>query len=343
MNISLLSITSFSGLVLLVIHSYFLRGPRTTFNFFFFAFLWAMRKESSLLPSETAIAGSLAPPYELVRSSGQPIFLSVFTVVIGWIFAFYLSWCLAELILRRINYYKDRLFPTLLLSALIIGSISYCMETPAIAVGWWQWRMDVPEFSIFLKGYPYVAFSAWFFCGIYFLSAFFLIECSKFRETNWKGVFFLIPFMHVWTIYLFGNGFPRIIERTLTVSILIILAFLSRMKIEHGRMQEGTVKTVPPRMARLLHYIPVAMALFMILVALMLELVIVKDPVLIISLLPVLLFVILSIKKIPFVLPLIVSAAGGMFIGEKIIAVWIPMALVILLLGINNFQIQRRE
>ena len=333
-GIPTLMITSAIAILLLITHSYFLRGPRVTFNFFFFSFLWAFMKEVHA-PRSPII---FPVPYEFLDLRVS-VGVSQFTASIGWVFAFYLSWCLAELILKRIDYYKDRLFAILLLSVIIIGSISYCMETPAIAVGWWKWK----AVDLFLADYlilcPFLAIFAWMSFGMHFLVAFFLIELSRYRDASWKCIFFLLPAVHIWIMRFFGGKKPVEMEGTIVLSILIILAFLSRLRIEYGSVEESAEKAVLPNRRGLVpfvYWIPVAMALFMVLVALILELAVAKNPVLVISLLPILLFVVLSIKKIPFIFPFILSVVGAIF--TKIFPLTIISFFIFLFWVISKFK-----
>jgi len=310
-GIPILMSTSAIAILLLIIHSYFLRGPRVTFNFFFFAFLWAFMKEVHA-PRSPII---FPVPYEFLDLK-VPMGVSQLTASIGWVFAFYLSWCLAELILKRIDYYKDRLFAVLLLSVIIIGSISYCMETPAIAVGWWKWKAVDLFLANFLILCPFLAIFAWMSFGMHFLVAFFLIELSRYKDASWKCIFFLLPAVHIWIMRFLGGKKPVEMEGAIALFILIILAFLSRLRIEYGRVEDALENDLSPiknRLFSFIYWIPVAMALFMVLIALILELAVAKNPVLVISLLPVLLFVVLSIKKIPFIIPFILSAIGVVF------------------------------
>lgn len=60
-------------------------------------------------------------------------------VVVGWVFGFYCSWSIAEILLSRWPRHRNRLWPLLGLTAIINALVSLSIETTGIAMDWWSW------------------------------------------------------------------------------------------------------------------------------------------------------------------------------------------------------------
>ncbi len=304
---------------LLMLHSYILRGPRITFNFFFFTFLCAFRKERILL--------TFAPrcPYEYLNS-GISIFWSVLSATIGWLFAFYIAWTLAEEILKkRFIFLEKRIFITLLLTGLIIGSISYCLESTGIALNWWRWKFTDYRLTNFLSVCPLMAIEAWFFFSIYFLAAYFLIECSRYRRANWKCVFFLLPLISLW----FFQFIPPKLSQGMAISTLLPLALFNSLQFEYGQIKWEESKRFPLNIRYLLNNIPLFMMLFMVVFVMIMDLAVARQPILLISVLPILFFFLLSVKKIPFYSIIILATVLFILIGKKFVPSLVPIGFIL--------------
>ena len=332
MNVLPLFIVALIAVGFLILHSYFLRGFRITFNFFLFAFLCAFRKECFTLNI------SSRSTYDYLNSNLSN-FWPVLTATAGWLFAFYIGWSMAETILkkRKIVLFEGKIFATLLLAGLVIGSISYCLETTGIAIGWWQWKSIDLRLANFLTKSPLTAFEAWFFFSIYFLSAYFLIECSKYRRVNWKCIFFLLPFISLW---YFQFIHPKLSQK-MAIILLPSLAILSPLKFEYGKAEWPESVKLSLTIRRLLTNIPLFMMLFMLGFVTIVDLTVIKQPALLVSVLPAVFFLLLSIKKIPFSFILILSAALFVVIGKKFVPSLIPVGFVSVLRIINNLTRRR--
>ncbi|MBL7196780.1 MAG: hypothetical protein ISS47_01630 [Candidatus Omnitrophica bacterium] len=320
MNVLPLFISAIIAVGLLILHSYLFRGARITFNFFFFAFLCALRKERILLTPAPRC------PYEYLNCN-LPVFWSILAATVGWLFAFYIGWTLAEMIFKkRIVLFEERIFPTLLLTSLIIGSIAYCLEATGIAMGWWKWRFIDLRQANFLIGCPFMAIEAWFFFSVYFLAAYFLIECSRFRRVNWKCIFFLLPLIFLWYFQFIS---PKLSQK-IAIAILFPLSFLSPLKFEYGQAEWPESVKFSLNIRRLLTDIPLFMILFMLGFVIVMDLAVIKQPALLVSALPAFFFLLLCIKKIPFYFILILAVVLFAVIGSKFVPSLIPVGFVMI-------------
>ncbi len=148
MSVSGLLLFLIIGITLLIFHSYFTRGFRVTFNFFLFALIAAMRKEIGTFFDSRFLVSKGSPFFFPTVNVSFGTSLSV--VILGWVFVFYISWIISGKIIQRLDYFRDKIFPTVLFSGIVIASISYAVEAIGINMGWWQWRFYDPRFSIFL-------------------------------------------------------------------------------------------------------------------------------------------------------------------------------------------------
>ncbi|MBL7196778.1 MAG: hypothetical protein ISS47_01620 [Candidatus Omnitrophica bacterium] len=341
-------IASFAAVGLLIVHSYFLRGPRITFNFFFFIFLYAYRWVMRI-----DVFAPFRPPSKEIRileiiplttsnlSAALVSFCLPLIIILGWMFAFYISWSMAERILRRIEIFNGKIFITILLSGLIVGGIFYSIETMAIGVDWLRLRFNDPRFGSFLIESSFVTIKARFYFVIYFLTAFFLIECSRFRRVNWKCIFFLLANIHIWTVDFLGFGLPRIIERTTAIILLLPLSFLSPLRFEYGQAEWPESVKFSLNIRRLLTNIPLFMILFMLAFVTVMDLVVARQPALLVSALPVFFFLLLCINKIPFYFILILAVVLFAVIGSKFVPSLIPVGFISLLKIANELIIKR--
>lgn len=234
-----LNILILSALVFSIRDCYLKRGPRLTFNFFFFSFFyilfWIWRDVSPILLSLTladkpADMNRLLYPVPPEPKAIFTFFIAVITLL-GWMSLFYLGWFIAEKILQCFDIFKKRLFLTLFLSSLVI-SVILCPIVKIISiVDWQKWLVPIIPNDIFLIGHPRHPFMEGFYFSFFFLAAYFLIECSQWKDKNWKMIFFLLPFIHLWTIRLFGSETAVFCQRIIIFIIIVILAFLNRSKL----------------------------------------------------------------------------------------------------------------
>lgn len=150
--------------LLLVLHSYIVRGPIKTFVFFFWSMFFVWLKE--LNPPNMDVPGN--PDDVVMYTFGDPGFhfqIFGFTVpiigILGWTFAFYMSWHLAMALTNRYDSLRGRIFPILSLGLLIMCSISLAMETTGSNAGWWTWAAPVLEAHVSLFSFPLWVIGAW--------------------------------------------------------------------------------------------------------------------------------------------------------------------------------------
>lgn len=249
MTLIVLSIFILTALAFSVLDSSLRRGPRLTFNFFFFAFLyilgWIWKDICPVLFSLTPAGRPDRPDGGLSLAQGRcdVVFtwlVSVITIA-GWMLLFYFGWFAAEKILQRFSVLKKRLFLTLLLSPMVISAallpVIKIINMPN------RHKLEVPAAfnDILLIGHPGYSFAEGFFFSLYFLGAYFLIECSGWRRKNWKMIFFFLPFIHLWVMRLSGGGDAVFFERVVVFTAVAVLAFFNRSRLIDER-QRGTAR-----------------------------------------------------------------------------------------------------
>jgi len=209
------------------------RGRRAAFNFFFFSFFyclfWIWRDISQDLFSLTLAdrAAVLPAPF----STTLLALISIITIL-GWMALFYLGWLCAEKILSFFKGYNKLLFPTLILSSLAISIILFPVGEFINGITWQRWFVPVIPNGIFLIGHPRRLWLEGFYFCLPFLAAYFLIEFSAWKDKSWKMVFFILPFVYLWTIRLFGAEIGVFYGRAIILSAIIILAVFNKSKID---------------------------------------------------------------------------------------------------------------
>ncbi|MBN2482678.1 MAG: hypothetical protein JXD21_00585 [Candidatus Omnitrophica bacterium] len=313
-----LLISAIVSVIVLIFHSSSTKGARITFHFFLFMLLWGFRRESTLPFSPVA-------PYRFTVE-GVSTVLVICAVILGWIFTFYMSWYLSELILGRTRVFRERLFSTLFLSLFIAGTISYAFEATGISAGWWVWQAVSSEFSsFFVAGYNYGAVIGWIEFYIFFMLPFFLIESSSFKDNVWKSLFFLIPASYMW-IY-FSREFALI--RFIVFDGVIVLAFFSHLKLVYrpSRTKESANSFL--KMA------PSFLAVGTVMVFTAVDLCVVREPQLIFSKLPFIFIILLTIGRIPVVIPLALAGLLAGFFGKPAVPGLVVVLFVSLLYALD--------
>lgn len=279
---------------LLLFHSYLRHGFRITFNFFLFALIVAISKEIGTFFGPLVKDPPNSTPF-FFPGHGIPFVANFLTVVLGWVFTFYISWALAEKIIERLDHFRNKIFPTLLFSGIVVASISYAAEVVGTNMEWWKWSFHDNRFSRFLvEGAHFFALEVWFFFVLHFLIVFFLIECSRFSKSKWKSAFIIIFFIQPY-LRIFSDWVN--IEQTLLFLLLLTLSFTSNLSFE--------VPDFPTNSAvyesQIFDYLPVFAVSIVLFVSALLFLFHIKNADLLTALLPALILVCLSIKKINLV------------------------------------------
>ena len=251
-NILLLSVPSTAILLLMILHSFFKRGKRLTLTFFLSAFIFGIVRGNLVY---FVTNGNM--PYiffnPMLRIGGADLMM-----VIGFTYALYFSWNLAESLTNKHKSLKRKVFPTLAISCLFMEFTSFSLELTADKVGWWHWAESLLEWSLFdfLKIGPFIC--AWISVGFDFLIAFFLIECSKFKKKKWRFLFILLLpldiFIHYLALY-YGIPIIIIIWHWTKWSSVLIMPFVFHTTFEYpkqtkikgfNRLKElGLIKNAP--------------------------------------------------------------------------------------------------
>jgi hypothetical protein len=131
----------FAAVVLLLLHSWFYRGPRKTLLFWGVGYVFAFGREW--------LYQNFFPTYRFAGDALRIAHVPV-TIPMGWLFEAYISLHLAQVILgidmdsltggqRKITPegYGRRVLPLIGLAALISGAIAIAMEVAGTSMGWW--------------------------------------------------------------------------------------------------------------------------------------------------------------------------------------------------------------
>ena len=340
MSIITLIISASILLILLVLHSYIIRGFRVTAVFFLFAFTLMLFKEVALpafvkkfvLPSLINTHPSLPRQHYVFLLKNVPEIISKSAVVIGWMITFYLSWYFAEQVLSRFSIFKKRFFAMLAFSMIVAACVSYCLENFSMAMGWWIWRFYTPSFERFLMNCPIEAIGGWTHMSLIFLFTFFLMECSGYKTAKWKNIFFLTPLIPI--LFCFFFGFRNLIVMLdFAVVNVILFAFLSPAQFfcVPIKLRSASSKILP-----YINQLPLIVLLLMLLYITVIEVFLLKQPFLLISTAPLLIIILLSIRKLSLFYMLILTIGMFIILKEKAVFPSIPVIFAIILWGIEK-------
>ena len=184
----------------LVWHAWRCRGRRVALTFFPAAFLFgAIRGNVIHWIAVDAQKGVM--PY-LVANPVAQVFSGSLQVVVGWMFALYVSWWLAERAMERIPALRGDLTATVGLACVGMAALAYATEAGAYAAGWWLW--SIPTRNRFFAGVPAVGIAEWFAVGFEFLIPYLLTVCSPYRGRAWPHALWGLYLLHLF-LHLFGD------------------------------------------------------------------------------------------------------------------------------------------
>lgn len=221
-----LFLPSFICVVLLFVHSYVFRGKKITL--FFFISCYAMKFLKALLDSLEK------PPYYYptfdflwLSHSGVPYGSYFFVIPIGWIFAHYTAWCIAEAILQNSPKKHDALFPIAVLSIFGSGLIGVCMEKVNEGVGWWIWG---PHAKTSTLSY----FGIWVLWSIMFYYFFFAFYVSGSQKSHRYAIAYIITFSFLLVMLAI---FPPVVNWIFRLLVIaqIPLFFINSVKLRPMR------------------------------------------------------------------------------------------------------------
>ena len=111
-------------------------------------------------------------PYAM-RKPLFPVFGVGLQEVAGWAIAVYLAWWIGSRLSRRA-------FAQIAWAFVALGSLSWAVESSAVAAGWWSWT--IPVTVPFFARVPFIAIVDWAFVALDFLAPFILLTAPAFRE-----------------------------------------------------------------------------------------------------------------------------------------------------------------
>jgi len=190
----LLMIPSSLLLLLLLLHSWHYRGRRATLIFFLACFAFGVLRGNTIYQIITNLLGGTTLPYLMVRPVIK-VWQASLQECIGWIFALYLSWSTVEWLLTSgRDGEKVPLFRLAGLSALMMGAVAYAVEAAAAAVKWWVWT--IPVRNPFYSDVPFAGVIAWISTGVDFLGVFLILYYGGFKS-RWRWLLPLLFPLHM--------------------------------------------------------------------------------------------------------------------------------------------------
>jgi tetratricopeptide (TPR) repeat protein len=273
----LLVVPSFLLTLLLLVHAVRVKGARTALLFFGTAFLFGVVRGNSVA---ALASGENSGPYifsDPILSIGR----AELPACVGWVFALYLSWWLAERVVRRIPDLAGRVFPTAALGILAMGCFSDAVETTASGTGWWRWNIVRPATPFLPGGTHLFGIVEWMSVGFDYLLPFLLFRGPR-GPRSLLAVGSLVLYPIHWVTHwkqATAPGFPHAYE---IYHALIALSVLVLPLLREPRFAERADRAAPGW----IRGIPAAAILGMFLVLGTADLVAIGDPELLVSLVP---------------------------------------------------------
>ena len=262
---------------LLVIHAVKARGARTAWLFFLPAFLFGVLRGNSVALLSSNEAGG---PYifsEAVLSIGQ----AELPACIGWVFALYLSWTLAEGVLKKRPDAGSRVFPLASFGLLAMGCFSDAVETTASGVGWWRWNIISPSNPFLPGGTHLFGIVEWMSVGLDFLVPFLLFRTSRGARSPLAWASLLLYPIHWASHWKFvtAPGFPHAYEIDHAIIVFAVPVF--------ALLREPPLAPQPARrVSRIVSWFPLLALCGMFAVLLWVDLLVLRSGELVISVIP---------------------------------------------------------
>src|SRR5687768_7422512 len=187
--------------------------------------------------------------------------------VAGWAIVAYLAWWIGDRFSRRAR--RPSLFLAIAWASLFLGAISWAVEAAAIGARWWHWT--VPTASRVFLNVPAIGIVDWFFVAIDFLLPFVALTAPSLARARWKYLTLLLFPIH-FAGHLLPGVWLHIVHWCL---VLVTVGLALRLRAEDRPFSE--VRNWVP---------PAAFAVMVIDVALV-DLLIIRRPELLQSVVPV--------------------------------------------------------
>lgn len=165
--------------ILLVVHCYKTRGKFFTLKIFGGGMAIFVAKE---------IQNQLNQPQRYEAGEAAFNFLGVpWAVVMGWIFAIYIGWVMAEKILRKLSPKRyGSVFPTIAITSMVVFTISLAMEVTGTQMRWWIWTAErANAFRPLFLGLPLLVPLEWTRVCFTVMTYAAMLEFTPLRQMKW--------------------------------------------------------------------------------------------------------------------------------------------------------------
>ena len=214
----------------------------------------------------------------------------------------------------------------------------YAVEITAANIGWLGIPQAINAGSCL--GLPDITRRLFYF-SVYFFAAYFLISVSEYKKKEWKTIFFVLPFLHTWVIQFFGKGYPQIIEESIVLLALFLLAFVSPLRFDYSGVSlpkaQGRIKP------RLIELLPMLVAITLIFILSFIDLITIQNPRLLISLLPICFLVLLSIPRIPLIFVILLNITCLLIFKKLAIFAALPVLLLAIFQLAGQLQFNKKD
>ncbi|MFX1475288.1 MAG: hypothetical protein ACFFCO_07425 [Promethearchaeota archaeon] len=175
------TIPTYLAMIFLIIHSLKYRGGvKPTIAFFGGAFIYGVIREN--------MVAYFNPAYVPVGFIGVDLWIGLATlwIIVGWGYAAYISWYLASLITGIDKPMRSQMPVVATIAGLIAAAISFLIELPAVAAGWWVWNFNPAQVYYFMgpaEGMPLLTLGGWAMTVGILLFSYWAIA---FHKTRWR-------------------------------------------------------------------------------------------------------------------------------------------------------------
>jgi len=320
---AILVLPAFCVLVGLIVHSLKFRGRRDTLYFFIAAALFGIIR-GNVIWWITAVHFQGKFPY-VFQNRVMGVYHDSFTADAGWIVCTYLGVFLAWRIADRIPWARGRVFALVSLSCLFNVGLAYAVESTAITMGWWEWTISTK--SAVLRDVPLAGIEAWFSIGIDFLLPYLLIRHVR-RPGQWWPYLRLLIFPGHMLTHLSNQRVsallpvvPYDIYYFLLFMAVLVLPFVSELRLARpffperalGRDKQGApIRGIKPFLERSIPFLGLGVVVGVLLFC---DLVLHRNPSLLVAKIPLGLYTLLAVPALPPLAVLILAAILPVFLG----------------------------
>lgn len=157
--------------------------------------------------------------------------------VAGWAVVAYLAWWIGDRFARRSR--RPSLFLALAWSALFLGAISWAIEAAAIGARWWHWT--VPTASRVFLNVPAIGIVDWFFVAIDFLLPFVVLTAPSMAGKRWRFLTLLL-----FPAHFAGHLLPGVWLHVVHWCVVLLVAWLALRAEAVDRPFDDVRSWIPP-------------------------------------------------------------------------------------------------